>query len=123
MKAKREVEIKLHTFLTSTLEWEDVKFHAPATLPPGNEPVYPLDKRLDVSCSRSGPGGGAEKDPYAASENPLYPISCSPQILINLWPKYFHEHFVFKQMAFMFIPQNKIPRFITIQTNWQNNFM
>jgi hypothetical protein len=33
------------------------QLHAPAALPQGNSPWYPLDKRLDGPQSRSGHGG------------------------------------------------------------------
>jgi hypothetical protein len=33
------------------------QFHAPAALPPGKEPRYPLDRRLGGPQSRSGRGG------------------------------------------------------------------
>jgi hypothetical protein len=33
------------------------QFHAPAALPPGKYPWYPLDRRLGGSQSRSGRGG------------------------------------------------------------------
>jgi hypothetical protein len=33
------------------------QLHAPAALPPGKEPWYPLDRRLDGPPIRSGRGG------------------------------------------------------------------
>jgi hypothetical protein len=39
-----------------------VSFHAPAALPPGKSPWYPLDMRLGVPQSRSGHSGGEEKN-------------------------------------------------------------
>jgi hypothetical protein len=33
------------------------QLHAPASLPPGNSPWYPLDRRLGRTQCRSGPGG------------------------------------------------------------------
>jgi hypothetical protein len=41
-----EVEVYLHTFLTSALDGGEWQLHAPAALPSGKEPRYPLDRRL-----------------------------------------------------------------------------
>jgi hypothetical protein len=45
------------------------KLHAPATLPPGKEPVYTLDSRLGGLQSRSGRGGdGKNSQPLLGLE-------------------------------------------------------
>jgi hypothetical protein len=52
------------------------QLHAPAALPPGKEPWYPLDRRLGGSQSRSG-RGGEEKNSQQLPvlEPPSYPGS------------------------------------------------
>jgi len=45
------------------------KFYAPAALPPGKSPRYPLDRRVDGPQNRSG------RDD---EENNSYPLSSSP---------------------------------------------
>jgi hypothetical protein len=49
IKAYEGVDVYTHTFLLSAGQ-----LHAPAALPPGKEPRYPLDKRLGGPQSRSG---------------------------------------------------------------------
>jgi hypothetical protein len=43
--------------LTSTLDGLGGKLHAPAALPQGKSPWYPLDRKMDGPQSRSGRGG------------------------------------------------------------------
>jgi hypothetical protein len=49
------------TSLTSILDGSG-QLHAPAALPPGKEPLVPLDMRLGGPQSRSGHSGGEEKN-------------------------------------------------------------
>jgi len=50
------------------------QLHAPATLPPGNSPWYPLDRRLCESQSRSERGGEEKKFPApAGNRTPVHP--------------------------------------------------
>jgi hypothetical protein len=49
--------IELHAFLTSELDGVSGQLHAPATLPRGKSPPYPLDRKLGGSQSRSGRDG------------------------------------------------------------------
>jgi hypothetical protein len=44
MKAYGGVHVQIHIFLTSALAGGQL--HAPAALPPGKSPRYPLDRRL-----------------------------------------------------------------------------
>jgi hypothetical protein len=47
MKVYWEVRVQFHAFLTSALDGDvSGQLHAPATLPPGKETRYPLDRRL-----------------------------------------------------------------------------
>jgi hypothetical protein len=48
------------------------RLHAPAALPQGNSPLYPLDRRLDGSQSRSGRGGeDKNSQPMPGLEPPI----------------------------------------------------
>jgi hypothetical protein len=53
------------------------QLHAPADLPPGKSPWFPLDRRLGGPQSRSGHGGGKKKFPAPSprrESNPRTPI-------------------------------------------------
>jgi hypothetical protein len=63
------------------------QLHAPAALPPGKEPQFPLDRRLGGPKSRSGRGGeekNSQPQPGIEPKNPdrparspaLYRLSC-----------------------------------------------
>jgi hypothetical protein len=54
------------------------QLHAPAALPQGKSPWYPLDKRLGGPQSRSGLGGVEKKFPAPAENRTLEPRSSSP---------------------------------------------
>jgi hypothetical protein len=48
-----EVKVKLHTFLSLTLDGVGDQLHAPATFPSREEPKYALDMRLGGTQSLS----------------------------------------------------------------------
>jgi hypothetical protein len=51
---------------------ESVRLHAPAVLPPGKKPRYPLDRRLGGPQSRSGRGAGQKNSqPLPGLEPPI----------------------------------------------------
>jgi hypothetical protein len=52
MKAYEEVDVQIHSFLTSALDGRG-QLHAPAALSPGKSPWYTLDRR--VGGTRAGP--------------------------------------------------------------------
>jgi hypothetical protein len=60
------------------------EFHAPAALPPGEEPSVPLDRRLDGSQSRSGRGGEEEDTSPCRESNPGRPVLCLVIVLTEL---------------------------------------
>jgi hypothetical protein len=50
------------------------QLHAPAALPPGKSPWYPLDRRLGGPQSRSGYGGEEKNSQTPRESNPRTPI-------------------------------------------------
>jgi hypothetical protein len=62
------------------------QLHAPATLPPGNSPWYPLDRRLCESQSRSERGGEEKKFPApAGNRTPVHPARSLALFLVILF--------------------------------------
>jgi hypothetical protein len=68
MKAYKQTEVYLHSFLTSALYGGKLLTPRPDRFIPGTEPLYPLNMKLGGSRSRSGRIG--EKENLLPFSNP-----------------------------------------------------